>query len=276
MRCVVASVAAVVGCVSVVSCTAIPPLPPDFALPVREILQASSCELQHAFQHLDRRPEYDRFKPRQWLVTMTLTPKVDTEINPGIGWTHRSPVASDAEKFIKWDFGGPGFQLDAKGERSGTIAYVYISEELIFDDTLVCEETGPRLHALTQHLGIKNWLVRTADAMRVSKSVNIDKPTLTSEISIKFSAGGSWAYTFPAGINLASLSGNYSLDEQFEISMAPIPDKAPPLKVVTLPDGGTTFRPRSVTSSVAAIQQAQQRLDIIQLEQAIRKIQARP
>ena len=79
------------------------------------------------------------------------------------------------------------------------------------------------------------------------------------------------SFTFPAGTDLASFSGSYSLDEQMNISMAPIDDKET-LRVTSLPTGKQY---RSPVTSTVQVQAAQSRLDIQGLETAIRQLQTR-
>jgi hypothetical protein len=138
------------------------------------------------------------------------------------------------------------------------------------DKVLQCPPPIPSLHVLAQHLGVEAWLRRTAEAMTIASSANIDKPTYNTEITIKFAANGSYTFTFPPGTDLATFGGSYILDEQLNISMAPISKK---ISVVTLPVG-QTFGADAITSTQE--QAAQSRLDLIQLEQAIRSIQSRP
>jgi hypothetical protein len=105
--------------------------------------------------------------------------------------------------------------------------------------------------------------------MSVASSLSADKPVYNSEITIRFSANGSYTYTFPPGTNLASFGGSYGLDEQLNISMAPIPDKQT-LVVNSLPSSPQYTKP--VTSTVL-IESPQIRLDLQGIETAIRKLQ---
>ena len=69
----------------------------------------------------------------------------------------------------------------------------------------------------------------------VAESLSADKPNYNSEITIKLQANGTYTYTFPAGTDLASFGGYYSLDEQLNISMVPIADTKT-LTVTSLPN----------------------------------------
>jgi hypothetical protein len=268
-------------CVSLCGCAVIPDVPPDFALPIRDILVNSSCELKAAFLALADPAALDaatfkRFKPQQWLITLSLTPRVDTDFAPGIGGT-RKTLASTT-KFATWAISAPGIQLDDKATRTGGVAYTYKSKDLMSDTTLDCHNQSPTLIALTLELGVKQWLLRTASAMRVSRSVNIDKPSFNSEFTIKLGGNGSWTYTFAPGTDLLSLAASYSLDVQFNIGMVPLADKKQ-LHLVSLPAGqdltnGNAPEQRPLVSSTT-LDAAQYRLDTLQLEQAIRNIQQR-
>jgi hypothetical protein len=256
----------------------IPDVPPDFALPVQEILLHTACELQGALISLDT-PEFERFKPRQWLITVSLTPKVDTNVNASAGWTRKNPFVGTPVRFVTWAVSGPGLQFDTKGQRTSGVNFTFKSRELIKDNTLRCDLATPSYHALAQHLGVGAWLRRTAAAMDVAASADIDKPSYNTDITIKLSGNGTYTYTFPPGTDLASLGASYALDEQLNILMTPLPTPGKPLKVVTLPSGDNFGNPKRISVAVPStitVESATQRLDVIQLEQAIRALQPRP
>jgi hypothetical protein len=73
----------------------VPDLPPDFALPMQEILLQTACELQYAFRVLDA-PQYEKFRAKKWLIAITLQPKVDTDLALGLGGTRRVPTTPNA------------------------------------------------------------------------------------------------------------------------------------------------------------------------------------
>lgn len=251
------------------ACAVIPDIPPDFTLPVQEILAVTACDLQDAFYSLESSHEYARFKPRQWLVTVLLLPKVDTDLTASGGLTRKDPFAGNPVRFTTWALNSPGIQLDAKGERSSQVKYNFVSGQLMKDKTLLCPAQTPTVHLLSAHLGLGDWLRRVAVALNVASSAKIDNPTYNTDITIKLLAGGSYTFTFPPGTNLASLGGSYSIDEQLNISMIPIADTPPPLSVVTLPVS-KEFQSTAITS--VQVQAAQTRQDLSQIEQAIRML----
>lgn len=247
-------------------CAVIPDIPPDFALPVRAIVAQTACELRNAFIVLDRAPEFKRFKAKQWQVTIALLPRTEADLNISGGLTRRS--LSSPIRFTSWTLSGPGAQIDDKGIRSSAIYFNFASGNLMADRTLQCPPDYPSIHVLAQHLGVGRWLFRSADALSVASSLSPDKPSYNSQITIKLQANGSYTYTFPAGTDLATFGGYYSLDEQLNISMAPIPDKQT-LEVTSLPSSQQYTKP--VTSRVV-VESPQIRLDLQSIETAIRQL----
>src|SRR4051794_28586841 len=102
-------------------CAMLPDIPPDFVLPVDEILAQAACELRDTLIYLDRSPQLKRFKPREWLITINIAPKVDTNINAAVGWTRKSPFVGSPTRVTTWAISGPGIQGDAKGQRSSGV-----------------------------------------------------------------------------------------------------------------------------------------------------------
>jgi hypothetical protein len=249
------------------ACAIVPDIPPDFALPVRAIVAQTSCELREALVAIDTTPELKRFKAKQWQVGITLLPRTEVDLTASGGLTRRT--LNNPLRFTTWALNGPGVQLDDKGIRSSGITYNFVSAKLMADRTLVCPPEYPSIHALAQHLGVGRWLFRSAETLSVASSLSADKPVYNSEITIKLSANGSYTFTFPAGTDLASFGGSYSLDEQLNISMIPIPDKET-LKVTSLPNSQQYTKP--VTSTVVVVS-PEVRQDLQGIETAIRKLQ---
>jgi hypothetical protein len=252
-------------------CSLVPDIPPDFALPVQEILAQTACELQTSFNTLQDSPYRSRFKPGQWLVTVALTPKADIDVNAGGGWTRKSPYIGSPVRFASWAINSPGILLDDKGERSSGINFNFSSNKLMADKTLICPPPTSSAHVLAQHLGVGEWLLRTAQALSVASSASVDKPLFDTDITIKLSGNGTYTYTFPPGTDIVTFGGSYSVDEQLNIIMVPTTPKQV-IRAVTLPiQQGQT----SVQSTVQ-LESAQSRLDIIQLQQAIQSLRANP
>jgi hypothetical protein len=154
-----------------------------------------------------------------------------------------------------------------RGTRTGNLDFVFDSAKLRRDD-LGCQYEPFLLHSLTKSIGIEDWLIRSVTASVVSHS-KIDKPSFSSEVFMKFSGSGSYAYTFPPGTDLVTLSGYYQLDEILNVNLIA---KTPIVKItaVTLPPNGKAFEPRGtlLPSVVNTLQET--RGDLQQIEQAIR------
>jgi hypothetical protein len=167
----------------------------------------------------------------------------------------------------------PGAQADYKAVRTGAITFNFKSSELIADTKLPCDRQAPTMHLLAQHLGVGEWLYRTVDAVNVTPSGLIDKPSYTTDLTIKFNGTGSYTYTFPAGTDFAALTGSYAVDEQLNILMTELTDKR--IVAVTLPSGDKNGFVNASTipaASTASIDAARARLDVIQLDQTLRSL----
>jgi hypothetical protein len=256
------------------ACTGlVPDLPYDFALPMQEILLQTACELQSTFRGLSA-PEFTKFNANMWLIAVTLQPKVDTDLAAGIGGTRRVPTDPAALRVATWVIGQlPGAQADYKAERTGGITFDFKSKDLIQDTKLPCDRQTPTLHLLAQHLGVGEWLYRTAEAVNVTPSGEIDKPSYNTDLTITFSGVGSYTYVFPPGSDFATLTGSYALDEQLNILMTPLDDQT--IVAVTLPSGdrnGIVTPSRPPLASTASVSAARTRLDTIQLDQTLRTL----
>jgi hypothetical protein len=122
-------------------------------------------------------------------------------------------------------------------------------------------------------LGVGKWLQRTVRDASVAPMAKIDKPTFSTDITIKFSGSGGYSYAFPFGSDTASISGSYQVDEILGILMTPLASPSRSFEIVTLPVGEdftkrTALVPRA--STVSTLQEAKSRLDVIQLDQSFR------
>jgi hypothetical protein len=196
-----------------------PDLPADWAMPQREIVLHSACEVQSALRAIAlEHPPKAVFDPDGWTVKITLNPKMDADIAPGAGVTRRDPVSTTTARFVSWVVGGPsGATLEMRGERTGSVDFDLDSANLIRAD-LGCQHEPFLLHSLTKTIGIENWLIRSVDAGALSGS-KLDKPSFSAEVFMKFNGNGSYTYTFPPGTNLVTMGGYYQLDEILTINI---------------------------------------------------------
>jgi hypothetical protein len=252
-----------------------PDLPPDWALPMQEILLHSACELQAALRGLNGRTNPKQFDATAWNIKITLNPKMDADLQPGLGLTRKVPFTSGATTFSTYVIGsGNGVTTDMHGNRTGSVDFKFDSAALIKDEKLPCDQETPSYHSLTKHLGIRDWLYRSADAMNLTDS-SIDNPSFSADVMIKLSGTGSWTYTFPPGTNLVSLSGYYTLDESLNITLT-AKTKVTVIKVVTLPVGGPGAprnRVNAAVPSTAAVYEDQQS-SLQQIRQQLQNLKA--
>ena len=252
-------------------------LPPDFALPMQEILLQTACELQDALWYLSNK-EYSKFRAPYWLISVALNPKTDTDFQMGLGGTRKVPTRPNATTITTWALALPGLQSDYRTTRTGGVTFDFKSKDLIADKNLPCEMQTPSIHLLAQHLGVGEWLRRSAEAVSIVPSGTLDKNTYKTDITIKFTAAGSYTYLFPAGTDLANISGYYQVDQELVISMTALEENRP-ITAATLPPGQDFFGPGQRTTSVistGSIELARTRLDLSQIEQAIRTLRTSP
>ncbi|MBR0715913.1 hypothetical protein [Bradyrhizobium liaoningense] len=231
----------------------------------------ASCGLQTALRYLDQ-PTFARFKPRYWLISIALLPKVDSAITAGAGYNGRSSSIG-APYSTSWVIGSPpGLAVNATGERNSAITFKINSGDLIKEIRLDCSDTSPTFNALTNNLGLYDWLVRSASALNVNPSANADSPSYNTQITIRFNGDGSYSYAFPFGGAFVAASGSYSIDEQLQISMTPIDPPPKPYTVRTLPVADINSNVRNAAAISATV--ANQRLDLQQLQNTLRSLKA--
>jgi hypothetical protein len=253
-----------------------PDLPPDWALPMQEILLHSACELQWALRDIDHRVTRSRFDARNWKIAITLNPKVDADIQPGAGLTRKDPFTTGAQRFSTWVLGtGNGVTAEMRGQHTGSIDFTFDSAELIADTGLPCDRQSLSYHSLTKYLGIADWLHHSVAASDLSAS-NLDNPKFSAEVFIKFGGGGSYTYTMPPGTDLLTLNGYYQLDENLNIVFTAKPKVAEKFKVTTLPEGQDGLepnRPSAPRQTTVTIFEDQQ-LSLQQIRQQLQNIRA--
>jgi hypothetical protein len=260
----------VAGMLGLVGCGIVPEIPGDYTLPVSQILLAATCELQRAFIQLSE-PRYASFNAKKWLIGITLTPKSDRDFTASIGLTGKSTSDTARKYFNTWT-AIPGFQGNIKGTSNASVSYKLHSRDLVanwkFQEN--CPLGNPTFSALAEHLGVHEWLVRTVIAKdtSVGSLATYDKPTFSTEVFVKFSGNGTFTYNFPLGTNIASLAGNYDLDETLAIALTPDTDDSV-LVVQTLPTGGQFGFTAPSQVQVKSRVDPQDRLDNIQTQQQI-------
>jgi hypothetical protein len=260
--------AAACGGLSLSGCAIMPDLPPDWAMPQREILLHAACELQFALKGLDGRTNPKQFDARGWTIKITLNPKVDADVQPGAGLTRKNPFVGGPTRFVTWVAGG---SMDMRGGRTGSIDFAFDSAALIDNMNLPCDRDTPSFHSLTKNIGIRDWLYRSVDAT-ILTGASIDKPSFSSDVFIKFNGSASFTYTFPPGTDLLNLSGYYQLLETLSINLT-AKTKVKELIAVTLPVGGPGS-PNNVGKALVSVGAVTQeaRSDLQQIEQAIKNL----
>jgi hypothetical protein len=247
-----------------------PDLPPDWAMPQQEIVHHSACEIQSALRYLYAYPPPKSvFQATEWTIRISLNPKVDADLIPSAGLTRVAPTTPKPVRLTTLVVGGSnGVTAETKGEHTGNLDFVFDAAKLIKDTSLDCEHEPFALHSLSKKIGIEDWLVRAVQAAAVTHS-QIDKPSFSADVFMKFSASVGYSYAFPAGTDLAGLGGYYQQEQTLNVNMtAKTPKKT--ITATTLPAGGEGFNTNNgtVTSHVTVLEQT--RSDLQQIEQAIR------
>ena len=259
----------------VAGCAAPPGMPPDFMLPIQEIVLHSVCELHFALKEIA--VSHPSFLEQTWSISITLTPKIDTEGALRAGLTGKSSSLSTAKWFNTWSVGNaPGAEYDIKGHTDGTAVYLTKSTKLLEQPKppkppVNCDTSSTAYHSLTQYLGIRDWLERTAAASegQVSGLAKLDKPTFNSEITIQIDGSGTFTYNQPFGTNLVNGFGSYRLDESGAIAFVADPPKA--AKVRTLPSGASYSSVSGIQGGVSSA--ARSELSTLGLQQQIINLQ---
>jgi len=243
----------------IAGCAVPPGMPPDFMLPVQQIVLHSVCELRFALREISI--SHPSFLRTNWAISITLTPKVDTQGTLNAGLTGKSTSLPAAKFFNNWTIGpAPGVRYDTKGHTDGTAAYLLTSAALLDNQNqypLYCDTSSTAYHALVRYLGIRDWLARTAAAAEgdVGSLARLNNPTYNNQIVIQFDGSGAFTYNQPFGTNFASAYGSYKLDESVAIAFTAQEVKKP-VVVRTLPSGAqyssAAPAPTAVTPAAAA------------------------
>jgi hypothetical protein len=256
-------------------CITAPELPGETVFPVEEILRTATCDLQNGFKHVSDNKE---FKPDLWLVSVKLAPKAFTDLYGNVGGTRKS-VASGLP-MITWTLGTPGANLDIKGTQSGDATFEFKSATLLqaAASNFSCNNATKETRELREKMGIGDWLERTSSAMAGDRRINrMNGLTYTTDLTVRFSANGTYSYVFAKGSDLAGIGGWYEIQKTLTISMAPIIVPYRPL--VSLPNNpkndGEFGPPRAAVPGRdldAAIERARQQNEFNFLQQSIQGI----
>jgi hypothetical protein len=260
----------------VVNCSGIiPDVPNNYALPIEDILHNTTCELRQAFLELNQNKQFAAFKANNWLIGLTLSPKTDKEVIAGVGLTGKSHSFANPPYFNSWAIGSaalPGANGDFRGTRNAGITYNIHSRDLlnVRKYPIYCDPTGPTYSVLAEHLGVREWLIRTVLAQydTTGSLTKLDKPTFSSEIFVKFIGAGNFTYNFPFGTDFAALSGSYDEDITFSIALT-ADSQVTIIKVQTLPTGGNFGEPAKQPIQTSVNVGAQSRLDSLEAQQQI-------
>jgi len=104
-------------------------------MPQREIVLHSACEVQSALRFIAQtHPPTTVFDPDGWTIKITLNPKVDADIAPGLGLTRRQPPDPKATRFGNLVLGSPSATADLHGTRTGNLDFVFDSSKLRRED----------------------------------------------------------------------------------------------------------------------------------------------
>jgi hypothetical protein len=255
----------------VCGCAQVPQMPPDYMLPVREIVLNAACELRSSLQHISQtNPE---FLSHPWAISISVTPKIDSELSLRVGNTGKSTTLTK-RYFNTWILGNaPGAEYDMKGHTDGSAAYNVKSDQLIDEQKypLTCDRASPTYNALAAQLGIYDWLNRTAAAAEgsIAGLTKIDKPTYNSEIIVTWDGAGSFTYNYPLGTDFFGFMGSYKIDESVAVAFTAEPK--PTRKIRTLPNGTEYSSVDTGPGSVSPA--AQSRLDLLSLQQSITNLE---
>lgn len=258
-------------CAGLGGCSAVPGVPPPALLPVDDIILNASCELRFALMGVGQR--HPAFLADEWAISLTLAPKVDTDLSLRAGLTGKSTSSASAKYFNTWVVGsGPGLEYDMKGHTDGQAVFKMTSTQLLdpVKYPLPCETNSSRYHALARVLGIEDWLERSAAAAegKLGRLTRLDNPTLNSDITITWDGAGSFTYNFPLGTNFLGAFAQYKADESLSIAFA---RNSKPKPVHTLPNK-TAYSSVAVPSS-GITPAADNTLEILGLKQSIINLQ---
>jgi hypothetical protein len=253
-------------------CTTIPDLPPDSELPVQQIISNSVCELRDAFLTLSERPN---FRAEEWAGSISLVPKVDTDLNTTFGFSGKATLSP--VHFWNWS-GSPLAGVDVRGHADASATYAFHTSSLLRPDPhldAVCARADWSRN-FDHRAGLLEWWQRTIPSPDPAFAVVVpmDKQGFTRQVTVKLSGGASATYSMlPRTLSLGA-SGYYQRDLTLSFAFTPDP-KDKKRKVVTLPEGGL-FRDIKGPPTGPVSPGALQRLDAIQTENILRNLRIQP
>ncbi len=270
-------------------CAQVPNLPDETQLPMQEVVEHAVCELRDALKS-DFIRRYPEFKPDEWSVAISLNPQIDTDFNVNAGTGFKTNDSPPVTHYLSWVLGpGTGLMYDIKAHNEGTTGYVLSTAKLLRSKASGDCATMRHDFNLSHNIGIRKWLEESMPSGPISaNTIGLNKLTFNTWVEFKFNGNGAGVtWTVPRGSAYGSLGGSYQAQYILGIQFSPeAPPPAVPIEV-TLPDDGHEPRqtllmlrkqadktpPRPHPGGVAGVSaESQQRLDLLQLEQAIKNL----
>jgi len=140
-----------------------PDLPPDWALPMQEIVLHAACDCNGHSAISTSAVNKKNFDASNWKISITLNPKVDADIQPGAGLTRKEPfkAASTTIFYMGYRFWKRRYtdMRRTKGPVASTSRLIPRNSSRIRDCPAIA--IRPSYHSLTKYLGIADWLYRS-------------------------------------------------------------------------------------------------------------------
>jgi len=237
------------------------------------------CELRDTFIALNDKRSYPKFSADIWAASIQLTPKADANISIGVGFSGNNRGGSADSKFWSWSF-LPGAGVNVKGHNDASVTYVTHSKALVennLDWDEACNKLFSSRKARGHYLGILEWWERSIPLghAQLSRLASIKRASFNQNITVKFSAGsGSAVYSVLP--HTLKMSGSAFYQHELFLSVAFTQDpKKDKVAVNTLPEGNLPRQTRTAAPSKVS-PKALERLNSIQLENALRNLQILP
>jgi len=268
-------------------CGIAPDLPNEAEMPVQDILTHAVCELRESFGYFKNNgASYPNFKADEWAISITLDPKVDTDLSLKFGMLGKSTIRPAPVHYATWTLGStPGVEFDSKGHREGSVAFPLTSAKLLelknpkdptsgYKYPLVCSDDHVLEFNLTRHLGIQEWLERVIPQGYAGAIATLDKPTYTTELITKFDAGAAGPTFYARYLTYnGSAYGSWTADVILTVLLTPQPKQ---VAVKTLPEGTPIAKSAAAPLKHAVSEDSLQRLDQIQTETLLRNLRVTP